>query len=163
MVIKLGIGWLVVGIAVLGAPRFCILRDFAEFWAKIRAPPNRRLPPPTIWPAIGPFRIFWYYAAQNDYTYKSLFDHTLPNYSQAKKEVIQQKMLLRLIGKHMSFSTSSGNSSGRNFYLNSEMSGVWGPCFCPPSSRVLGQVQVRQVGSHSRAQKTRCQLNNSIS
>ena len=38
-----------------------------------------------------------------------------------------------------------------------------GPCFCLLSSHMLGQVQVRQVGSRSRAKNdTRCQLNISI-
>ena len=67
-------------------------------------------------------------------------------------------MLSALISQNKSITPQLRNSLGITFYLNWEMSTFGGPCFCLPSSRVLGQVQVRQVGSRSRAKKTRCQL-----
>ena len=59
-----------------------------------------------------------------------------------KKDVIQRTMFLEFISKLKSFSA-----------LILEMSTFSGPCFCLPASRVLGQVQVRQVVSRSRAKK----------
>ena len=79
--------------------------------------------------------------------------------SQARKEVIQLKMFAKLMNQNKSITSQLPNSPGIILNLNWEMSTFGGPWFCLPSSRVLGQVQVRQVGSRSRTKKTRCQLN----
>ena len=66
-------------------------------------------------------------------------------YIQAKKEVIQPKMFSEMIRQNWSITSRQRNFTGTIFYLNWVMSTFGGPCFCLPSSRVLGQVQVRQV------------------
>ena len=76
------------------------------------------------------------------------------NYSQAKKEVIQLEMFSEEKSINKSIASQLRTSPEISFYLDREMSTFWGPCFCLLSSCVLGQVQVRQVGSRSRANKT---------